>query len=260
MGERSSDQQPDLAGETALLEESQASAFESLLRRVAQTPAAEDLARTDDLGPGVIVAGRFEVVREIGRGGFARVFEARDRVLARPVAIKLLKRRRRLTDPELELFYREARATARLNHPHIVTAYDWGVWNDAPFLVLELLDGESLHAQLTSAPLSESRAWEIAGEIAQALVYAHSRGVLHLDLKSENIVVLRDGRVVERGPAATVTAAPAHPYTRALLAAAPVPDPEAQRQRRELRAAKRPPAPAPSHRGADIAPLIKEKD
>ena len=195
MGERSSDQQPDLAGETALLEESQASAFESLLRRVAQTPAAEDLARTDDLGPGVIVAGRFEVVREIGRGGFARVFEARDRVLARPVAIKLLKRRRRLTDPELELFYREARATARLNHPHIVTAYDWGVWNDAPFLVLELLDGESLQAQLTSGPLSESRAWEIAGEIAQALVYAHSRGVLHLDLKSENIVVLRDGRV-----------------------------------------------------------------
>jgi Tol biopolymer transport system component len=195
MGERSSDQQPNLAGETALLEEPQASAFDSLLRRVAQTPAEEDLSPADELAPGVIVASRFEVVRELGRGGFARVFEARDRVLARPVAIKLLKRRRRLTDPELELFYREARATARLNHPHIVTAYDWGVWNDAPFLVLELLDGESLQAQLTSAPLSESRAWEIAGEIAQALVYAHSRGVLHLDLKSENIVVLRDGRV-----------------------------------------------------------------
>jgi Tol biopolymer transport system component/tRNA A-37 threonylcarbamoyl transferase component Bud32 len=194
MGE-GSNQQPDHAGETALLEESQGSAFESLLRRVAETPAAEDLAPTDDLGPGVIVAGRFEVVREIGRGGFARVFEARDRVLARQVAIKLLKRRRRLSDPELELFYREARATARLNHPHIVTAYDWGVWNDAPFLVLELLDGESLQAQLTSGALSESRAWEIAGEIAESLVYAHSQGVLHLDLKSENIVVLRDGRV-----------------------------------------------------------------
>jgi Tol biopolymer transport system component/tRNA A-37 threonylcarbamoyl transferase component Bud32 len=143
----------------------------------------------------VVVAGRFEVVREIGRGGFARVFEARDQVLSRPVAIKLLKRRRRLTDSELELFYREARATARLNHPHIVTAYDWGIWNDAPFLVLELLDGESLHARLGSGPLPLERAWEIAQEVAQALVYAHSRGVLHLDLKSENIVVLRDGRL-----------------------------------------------------------------
>jgi serine/threonine protein kinase len=195
MNERGSDREANLAGETALLEEPQASAFESLLRRVAETPATEDLPRTEDLRPGMTVADRFEVVREIGRGGFARVFEARDQVLARPVAIKLLKRRRRLTDAELELFYREARATARLNHPHIVTAYDWGVWNDAPFLVLELLDGESLQARLTSAPPSEDRAWEIAGEITQALVYAHSRGVLHLDLKAENVVVLRDGRV-----------------------------------------------------------------
>ena len=195
MGERSTQRPQDLAGETAPLEDPQASAFESLLRRVAETPAATDLVRTEDLGPGVILAGRFEVVREIGRGGFARVFEARDRVLARPVAIKLLKRRRRLTDPELELFYREAQATARLNHPHIVTAYDWGVWNDAPFLVLELLDGESLQARLGPTPPSEDRAWEIAGQIAQALVYAHSRGVLHLDLKSENVMVLRDGRV-----------------------------------------------------------------
>jgi len=185
----------DLGGDTVPLEDPQPSALESLLRRVARTPAEEELVRTEDLGPGVVVAGRFEVVRELGRGGFARVFEARDRVLSRPVAIKLLKRRRRLTDPELELFYREARATARLNHPHIVTAYDWGIWNDAPFLVLELLDGESLQARLTSGPLAPERAWEIAGEVARALVYAHSRGVLHLDLKSENIVVLRDGRV-----------------------------------------------------------------
>ncbi len=174
--------------------EPQPSALESLLRRVAQTPLEQELPHAAELGPGVVVAGRFEVVREIGRGGFARVFEARDRVLSRPVAIKLLKRRR-MTDPELELFYREARATARLNHPHIVTAYDWGIWNDAPFLVLELLDGESLQATLASGPLPSERAWQIAREVAQALVYAHSRGVLHLDLKSENIVVLRDGRV-----------------------------------------------------------------
>jgi serine/threonine protein kinase len=148
-----------------------------------------------ELAPGVIVAERFELVREIGRGGFARVFEARDRVLSRPVAIKLLKRRRRLDDSEMELFYREARATARLNHPHIVTAYDWGAWNETPFLVLELLDGEPLQEKVARGALEEDRAWEIVNEVAQALAYAHSLGVLHLDLKAQNVFVLRDGRV-----------------------------------------------------------------
>src|SRR5215472_6907135 len=189
-----SDEQVDLLGETTLLDQPQASAFESLLRQVARTPV-EDLSPTEELGPGAIVADRFEVVREIGRGGFGRVFEARDRVLSRSVAIKLLKRRRRLNDSELELFYREARATARLNHPHIVTAYDWGVWNGAPFLILELLDGEPLDMHLAREPLGEDRAWQIATEVAQALAYAHSLGVLHLDLKPQNIFVLRDGRV-----------------------------------------------------------------
>jgi len=184
----------DPLGETVLRDQPQASAFESLLRQVARAPV-EDLSLTEELGPGAIVADRFEVVREIGRGGFGQVFEARDRVLSRSVAIKLLKRRRRLTDSELELFYREARATARLNHPHIVTAYDWGVWNGAPFLVLELLDGAPLDAQLASAPLDEDRAWQIATQVAQALAYAHSLGVLHHDLKPQNVFVLRDGRV-----------------------------------------------------------------
>src|SRR5215472_368835 len=171
------------------------SAFDSLLRQVARAPVDEEVRPTLELGPGVVVAERFEVLREIGRGGFARVFEARDRVLSRPVAIKLLKRRRRLNDSELELFYREARATARLNHPNIVTAHDWGAWNDAPFLVLALLDGEPLQTHVARGPLSEQRAWQIATEVVQALVYAHSAGVLHLDLKSQNVFVLRDGRV-----------------------------------------------------------------
>jgi tetratricopeptide (TPR) repeat protein len=194
----------DLVEEGSAQGAAQPSAFELPLREVARAPLeeAQDVTPTEEfvappqgLGPGVVVAGRFEVLREIGRGGFARVFEARDRVLSRPVALKLLKRRRRLNDSELELFYREARATARLNHPNIVTAHDWGAWNDAPFLVLELLDGEPLQTHLARGPLSEQRAWQIATEVAQALVYAHSSGVLHLDLKSQNVFVLRDGRV-----------------------------------------------------------------
>src|SRR5262249_22576429 len=185
----------DAAGEATLPDEPQPSAFESLLRHVARAPVDAAAPLPGELTLGMIVAGRFELMREIGRGGFARVFEARDRVLSRPVAIKLLKRRRRLNDSELELFHRQARATARLNHPHIVTAYDWGAWNDTPFLVLELLDGESLDKQLEHGPMAEERAWEIVTEVAQALAYAHSLGVLHLDLKVQNVFVLKDGRV-----------------------------------------------------------------
>ncbi len=185
----------DAPRETALLDDLQPSAFESLLRQIARAPSEADLAAAHESGPGVLIAERFELMREIGRGGFARVFEARDRVLSRPVAIKLLRRRRRLSDAELELFYREARATARLNHPHIVTAYDWGAWNDVPFLVLELLDGEPLQTQIARGRLAEERAWRVATEVAGALAYAHSLGVLHLDLKAQNVFVLRDGRV-----------------------------------------------------------------
>ena len=174
----------------------QSSAFESLLRQVARAPPIDaDTSLASDVSPGAIVGGRFELLREIGRGGFARVFEARDRVLSRFVAIKLLKRRRRLDDSGLEIFYREARATARLNHPHIVTAYDWGAWNDTPFLVLELLDGESLEKQLARGRPGEDRAWEIVTDVTRALAYAHSLGVVHLDLKLQNVFVLRDGRV-----------------------------------------------------------------
>ncbi len=174
---------------------SESSAFESLLRQVARVPGVPDLSPIVELVSGTVVVDRFEVVREIGRGGFARVFEARDRILSRPVAIKLLKRRESLNDSELELFYREARATARLNHPHIVTAYDWGAWNGMPFLVLELLDGESLEKLLSRGPLDERRAWEIVAQITEALAYAHAHGVLHLDLKTQNVFVLPDGWV-----------------------------------------------------------------
>jgi tRNA A-37 threonylcarbamoyl transferase component Bud32 len=184
----------DRGGETPPSESPDSSAFESLLRRVAGGLTDPELPQPE-LVPGSVIGGRFELVREIGRGGFARVFEARDRVLSRPVAIKLLRRRRQLRDAELELFYREARATARLNHPHIVTAHDWGAWNDTPFLVLELLDGEPLERRLARGSIDERRAWEIIHHLADALAHAHGLGVLHLDLKTENVFVLRDGSV-----------------------------------------------------------------
>jgi tRNA A-37 threonylcarbamoyl transferase component Bud32 len=184
----------DRSGESPPSESPDSSAFESLLRRVAGGFSDPELPQPE-LVAGSVIGERFELVREIGRGGFARVFEARDLVLSRSVAIKLLRRRRQLRDADLELFYREARATARLNHPHIVTAHDWGAWNDTPFLVLELLDGEPLERRLASGPIDERRAWEIIHHIADALAHAHGLGVLHLDLKTQNVFVLRDGWV-----------------------------------------------------------------
>src|SRR5215468_10273766 len=185
----------DRSGESPPSESPESSAFESLLRQVARGGPDAEITDPPELVPGSVIGERFELVREIGRGGFARIFEARDRVLSRPVAIKLLRRRRQLRDGELALFYREARATARLNHPHIVTAHDWGAWNDTPFLVLELLDGEPLERRLASGPIDERRAWEIIQHIADALAHAHGLGVLHLDLKTQNVFVLRDGWV-----------------------------------------------------------------
>ena len=171
------------------------SAFASILRQVARAPGGSDVEPATELSAGSLVADRFEVVREIGRGGFGRVYEARDRVLSRDVAIKLLARTKRLGDRELELFYREARATARLNHPNIVTAYDRGEWQNAPFLVLELLEGTTLAGEIKQRRPTTQRAWQIARDITHAVAYAHSRGVVHLDLKSQNVFVLRDGTI-----------------------------------------------------------------
>ena len=169
------------------------SRFQSILRELAR--GEPSIGPGALLAPGTVVAGRFEIEQEIGRGGFAKVFRARDRVLSRPVAIKLLARRRRMTGRELDLFHREARATARLNHVNIVTLHDWGEWNGVPFLVLELLEGEPLSAVLARGPLAEDRAWDVLGQVARAVAHAHGQGVLHLDLKSQNVFVLADGRI-----------------------------------------------------------------
>src|SRR5262249_7195381 len=106
-----------------------------------------------------------------------------------------LHRRRAVSDHDLALFYREAQATARLNHANIVTAHDWGEWSGTPFLVLELLDGEPLSALVARGPVPEARAFAICREVARALACAHAHGVLHLDLKTQNVFVLGDGRV-----------------------------------------------------------------
>ncbi|MBS2021887.1 MAG: protein kinase [Deltaproteobacteria bacterium] len=135
--------------------------------------------------------GRFDLLRELGRGGFGVVFEARDAELGRHVALKLLRPARGAAVAELK---REAETAARLSHPNIVTLFDFGVHGGVPLLVLELLEGETLQARLARGPLPRAEALEVALQVARALVHAHAAGVIHRDLKPANVFACKDGR------------------------------------------------------------------
>src|SRR5688500_4688454 len=127
-------------------------------------------------GP-VIFNGRYELHRRLGRGGMAEVYLARDQMLDRPVAVKVLFPAL-ATDPGfVERFRREAQSAGGLSHPNIVGTYDWGEANSTYFIVMEYVEGDSL-AELIGADgrLDPDRAVEIAGEMASALSYAHRTG------------------------------------------------------------------------------------
>jgi serine/threonine protein kinase len=143
------------------------------------------------------VAARFEVLRLLGSGGFGMVYLARDLDLGRHVAIKVMRTRTGavLSPDEEKRFEKEARATARLNHPNIVTVHDFGSWRGQPYLVLEWLRGEALAQRLRRGPLTVVEAVGIGVQVARALAHAHAGGVLHLDLKPSNIFVGDDGHV-----------------------------------------------------------------
>ena len=136
--------------------------------------------------------GRYEVLAPLGAGAMGEVYYARDPELDRPVAIKVLTTSR-ATGLQLERFQREARAVARITHPHICTVYDVGQLDGVPFLVMELLEGETLAARLEHGPLPLDRALGFAGQIAGALDAAHRKGVIHRDLKPSNVMLTAGG-------------------------------------------------------------------
>ena len=148
----------------------------------------------DEPRPGSRI-GRFEIVREIGRGGFGTVYEAADAELGRRVALKALRPRR--TGPQIgsEWLIREAEAIARLDHPCIVTLFDVGTSDAGPYLVMELLHGETLAQRLGKGPVTASEALRIPRLVAEGLAHAHGRGILHRDLKPANVFLCEDGRV-----------------------------------------------------------------
>ncbi len=138
---------------------------------------------------------RYEIHRRLARGGMAQVYLARDRSLDRPVAVKELVAEF-ATDPSfVERFRREAQAAANLSHPNIVGVYDWGAQDGTYFIVMEYVDGPSLSRVLRSdGPFHPHRAAEITAEVAAGLGFAHSRGVVHRDVKPGNVLLTRSGQ------------------------------------------------------------------
>jgi eukaryotic-like serine/threonine-protein kinase len=123
------------------------------------------------------------------------VYRARDTRLSRDVALKILPESFARDADRLRRFEQESQAVAALNHPNIVAIYDVGEYNNTPFLVSELLEGESLRAVINREPIPPRKVVDYAVQVAKGLAAAHDKGIVHRDLKPENLFVCRDGRV-----------------------------------------------------------------
>jgi eukaryotic-like serine/threonine-protein kinase len=139
--------------------------------------------------------GPYEIHSPIGAGGMGEVYRARDSRLGRDVAIKVLPTSFSADQDRLQRFALECRATAALNHPNILSIFDIGETGGAPYVVSELLEGETLRERLREGPLQSRKAIEYARQIASGLAAAHEKGITHRDLKPENLFITNDGRV-----------------------------------------------------------------
>src|SRR5688500_3048306 len=135
--------------------------------------------------------GGYEVLAALGAGGMGTVWRARDTKLGRMVAIKVLKH----DDGDLARLIQEARTASQLNHPNIVTIYEIGEHDGAVFVAMELIEGETLQQRIGGRKLPLNQALEYAGAVARALEVAHRSGVVHRDLKPQNVMVTASGDI-----------------------------------------------------------------
>ena len=137
----------------------------------------------------------YEIVAPLGAGGMGEVYRARDATLKRDVAIKVLPEYWSRDPERLRRFEQEAQATAALNHPNIVSIFHVGQYDGSPYIVTELLQGETLRERLRKGPMRLREVLDFGVELARGLAAAHDAGIIHRDLKPENIWVTKDGRV-----------------------------------------------------------------
>src|SRR5579885_1533171 len=143
---------------------------------------------------GEVLAGRYELEELVGTGGMSSVFRAHDRLLDRKVALKILHQQYARDDEYVERFRREARAVAALSHPNIVTVIDRGDHEGRQFIVFEYVEGENLKQLIQRrGPAPVKTALELAKQIAQALSFAHQQGLVHRDVKPQNVLLNGDG-------------------------------------------------------------------
>jgi Tol biopolymer transport system component len=188
----------DLCGQ-ALSLLSSVSAAEGFLSAPALEAASSILdsvveERHAPIPPGALL-GPYQVVGLIGAGGMGEVYKARDERLKRDVAIKVLPSAFAENSDRLRRFEQEARAAGGLNHPNILAIFDIGSREGAPYVVSELLEGETLRSRLASGALPTRKAIDYAVQVARGLAAAHEKGIVHRDLKPENLFVTKDGRV-----------------------------------------------------------------
>ncbi len=160
--------------------------------------------------------GRYQIVQELGKGGFATVYQGWDPALERHVAIKVLHPELTRDDAALKRFQREAVAVARLRHANIIIVYEFGEEAGSAYIVMEFVEGDTLKGRLGKA-LPVDEAVRITSDIASALEYAHARGVVHRDIKPANILMNREGQVVLADFGIALLAQTSSSLTRGLL-------------------------------------------
>ena len=172
--------------------------------------------KSGSINPGDSIAGRYKVESMLGQGGMGAVYLATQLNVNRPVAVKTLLKDLVSEQKHVVRFYREAQSASQLNHPNIVRVFDFGIDDDSgtPFIVMEYLEGQDLSELVRSeGPMSERRACELLVQVAKALIEAHSKGLVHRDLKPDNIHIrkLQDGdehcKVLDFGLAKAVSGA-----------------------------------------------------
>jgi predicted Ser/Thr protein kinase len=171
-------------------------------RRTSSPPSTPRLAITSTVDegrfiPGTLVAGRYRVIGLLGRGGMGEVYRATDLALAQSVALKILPEEAAANDRFLERFHNEVRIARQVSHPNVCRVYDIGEADGLPFISMEYVDGEDLASLLQRiGRLPADKALEIARKLCAGLAAAHERGVIHRDLKPQNIMLDKRGQVV----------------------------------------------------------------